>query len=276
MKKILSIVISGILAVGIVGCSNTVEKKQVQEETQQEQTEEQVEKIDYNDNKMDLYVEENYEGYRADYFREQHITWLDVRTNKDYDEQEMIKMIEEIYDINKVEEENFEFDKENNYISNYYFEYNGVGYVCSAPIKDGKVTPDMIKKGIGGETEDEPYMATLDEFKAWWNGEIDEYGNKIEPDDVADNGVADKTVFVVMSDNGITIQDLKYHSNASCSKIVKLMKKGYTNIKTTSLSELKEYCIKLDDDVFGHIWSCDSCSPSDQVQDIRELVIEKN
>ncbi|MCI6667206.1 MAG: hypothetical protein MSH12_03520 [Romboutsia timonensis] len=30
MKKILSIVISGILAVGIVGCSNTVEKEQVQ------------------------------------------------------------------------------------------------------------------------------------------------------------------------------------------------------------------------------------------------------
>ena len=271
MKKILSIVISGILAVGIVGCSNTVEKEQVQEETQQEQTEEQVEKIDYNDFKMDLYVEENYEGYTAEYFITPYITWLDVRTDKDYDEKEMIKMIEEIYDINKVEGEGTEMPEENKYIGYYYFEYNGVGYVCSAPIKDGKVTPDMIKKGIGGETEDEPYMATLDEYKAWWNGEIDEYGNKIEPD-----GVPDKTVFVVMHDNGMTIKDNRYHSNASCSKITKLMKKGYTNVKTTSLSELKEYCINLGDDVFGHIMSCDSCSPLDQVQDIRELVIEKN
>ena len=271
MKKILSIVISGILAVGIVGCSNTVEKEQVQEETQQEQTEEQVEKIHYNDFKMDLYVEENYEGYTAEYFITPYITWLDVRTDKDYDEKEMIKMIEEIYDINKVEGEGTEMPEENKYIGYYYFEYNGVGYLVDPPIDDGKVTPDMIKKGIGGEYEDEPYMATLDEYKAWWNGEIDEYGNKIEPD-----GVPDKTVFVVMHDNGMTIKDNRYHSNASCSKITKLMKKGYTNVKTTSLSELKEYCINLGDDVFGHIMSCDSCSPLDQVQDIRELVIEKN
>ena len=225
---------------------------------------------------MDLYVEENYEGYTAEYFITPYITWLDVRTDKDYDEKEMIKMIEEIYDINKVEGEGTEMPEENKYIGYYYFEYNGVGYLVDPPIDDGKVTPDMIKKGIGGEYEDEPYMATLDEYKAWWNGEIDEYGNKIEPDDVADNGVADKTVYVVMSDNGMTIKDNRYHSNASCSKIAKLMKKGYTNIKTTSLSELKEYCINLGDDVFGHIMSCDSCSPLDQVQDIRELVIEKN